>query len=178
MTNWVPLKGFESTHEISSDGEVKSLSRVIYNSGIGSYYENPEKVLKPTLNHAKGYLKVGIRVNGKNHQRYIHRLLYETFVGDIPEGYEINHIDEDNLNNDLSNLECVTPIQNKHHGTRITRCAKGHEKPVIIEFEDGSTEYFDSATKLSKKYPKYLFSNVCQAVKNGKPYKGARFFRG
>lgn len=178
MTNWAPLKGFEETHAINLKGEVKSLSRVIYNPGTGAYYKKPERILKASLNHPSGYLKVPIRVNGKTSQKYIHRLLYETFVGDIPEGYEINHIDEDNLNNNLSNLECVTPIQNKHHGTRIARCAKGHEKPVVIEFEDGSLEYFDSATKLSKKYPKYLFSNVCQAVKNGKPYKGARFFRG
>lgn len=177
MNEWAPLKGFEETHAISLNGEVKSLSRVIYNAGSGAYYEKPERILKASLNHASGYLKVPLRVNGKTFQRYIHRLLYETFVGDIPEGYEINHIDEDNLNNDLSNLECVTPIQNKHHGTRIARCAKGHEKPVIIEFEDGSTEYFDSATKLSKKYPKYLRGNVSTALTTGKPYKGVRFFR-
>lgn len=178
MLEWVPLKGFDETHAINKKGEVKSLKRVIYNAGSGAYYEKPEKVLTPSLNHPKGYLKYQLHSNGKTYQRYVHRLLYETFIGDIPEGYEINHIDENNLNNDLSNLECVTPLQNKHHGTRISRCAKGHERPVLMEFEDGSVERFDSAARLSKKYPKYLRNGVGSAVASGKPYKGVRFFRG
>jgi len=46
---------------------------------------------------------------------YLHRLVWETFMGDIPEGLQINHKDGDKSNNNLSNLELVTPQQNLRH---------------------------------------------------------------
>lgn len=41
--------------------------------------------------------------------------MYLTFVGDIEPGMQINHIDGNTQNNSLSNLELVTPSQNRQH---------------------------------------------------------------
>ena len=49
----------------------------------------------------------------------IHSLIWETFVGDIPKGLQINHIDGNKSNNRLSNLELVTPAENIHHAYKI-----------------------------------------------------------
>ena len=38
----------------------------------------------------------------------LHRVIWESVNGPIPEGHEIHHKDEDFLNNDISNLECLT----------------------------------------------------------------------
>lgn len=46
---------------------------------------------------------------------YVHRLVYETFYGLIPEGFQINHINGNKLDNRLRNLEVVTPSQNLRH---------------------------------------------------------------
>lgn len=54
--------------------------------------------------------------NGKKHftvqtsigKVYLHRVIWETFKGEIPKGYVIDHIDNKPENNDLSNLQCIT----------------------------------------------------------------------
>lgn len=51
---------------------------------------------------------------------YEHILLWETYKGDIPKGYVIHHIDHNGLNNDLSNLICVSRDEHKRlHGKGI-----------------------------------------------------------
>lgn len=49
-------------------------------------------------------------LNGKHFS--VHRLVWEAFNGEIPDGYEINHIDGDPTNNAISNLEIVTHTEN------------------------------------------------------------------
>lgn len=64
---------------------------------------------------------------GRKHL-YIHRLVYMTFVGDIPPNKEINHIDHNKDNNSLGNLELLTHSENqiksaKFYGKRLApRC--------------------------------------------------------
>lgn len=41
--------------------------------------------------------------------RYLHRHVWEKHHGPIPEGYHVHHRDGDALNNDIGNLEIVTP---------------------------------------------------------------------
>ncbi|MBQ1572768.1 MAG: HNH endonuclease [Clostridiales bacterium] len=72
-----------------------------------------------------------------------HRLVYETFVEKIPDGLQINHIDENKQNNRLDNLEVVTRSENVRYGTaqerRKSSYCKNHEfgeqcrKPCINE---------------------------------------------
>lgn len=43
---------------------------------------------------------------------YVHRIVWETFNGEIPVGMEIDHIDTNRSNNALSNLRLATHRQN------------------------------------------------------------------
>jgi len=49
---------------------------------------------------------------GKLH--YVHRLVWENFRGEIPEGKEMDHIDGDTSNNSLDNLQLITRRRNVH----------------------------------------------------------------
>lgn len=44
----------------------------------------------------------------------LHRYKYEKEIGKIPDGFDIHHIDNNKLNNDIKNLECLP----KHEHTK------------------------------------------------------------
>ena len=57
-----------------------------------------------------------IRINGRH--QLIHRLVYETFVGPIPDGMTINHINTIRDDNRLDNLELVSRQENNNKQRR------------------------------------------------------------
>lgn len=66
-----------------------------------------------TFMNVRGAKYRTVRIKGK---RYLtHRLIWILFNGNIPDKYEIDHIDGDTLNNDLNNLRCVTPSINRRN---------------------------------------------------------------
>lgn len=52
---------------------------------------------------------------GNKHLVSVHRLVYETFKGEIPEGYQIDHINTIRNDNRLDNLRIVTPKENMNN---------------------------------------------------------------
>lgn len=64
------------------------------------------KILKPSPRN--GYMRV--HLNGKNYS--VHKLVYETYIGEIPKGMVIDHIDGNRANNNLSNLQLTTQSKN------------------------------------------------------------------
>ena len=104
-----PIKDFEDYY-VTKDGKV-------YSTKISKRY-NPEgniRLVKPRI-HPSGYLYYGLFVGeGEDRQRLWrrgHRLVYETFGGKIGEGREIDHIDGNRHNNNISNLRAVTRSEN------------------------------------------------------------------
>lgn len=85
--------------------------------------------IKFTDNHI-GYLSVGLANNEGQRNFYVHRLVYMTFVGTIPDSLQINHINHDKSDNRLENLEVVTASENQeksvlfHGGKLLPRCKK------------------------------------------------------
>lgn len=59
----------------------------------------------------KGYLHV--QINGKMY--LVHRLVAETFIGPIPNGYEIDHLNRLPQDNRCENLRIVTRSQNNRN---------------------------------------------------------------
>lgn len=53
-----------------------------------------------------GYYRITSSKEG-NHNKLLHRLIYESFYGDIPEGYDIHHKNENKLDNCILNLVLV-----------------------------------------------------------------------
>lgn len=75
-----------------------------------------------TFLHPCGYIKLSVWSGDKIINGFLHRLLARTFIGrpnrHLDKDYsllEVNHIDCNKTNNDLSNLEWVTPKENIHH---------------------------------------------------------------
>lgn len=62
---------------------------------------------------------------GVKKRRYCHRVIWELFNGDIPEGYVIDHIDGRSENNILSNLRVVKSKVNHRNSSKNTRNKTG-----------------------------------------------------
>lgn len=77
------------------------------------------KKLKGSVNSG-GYLQLYTYNDAKPKAYLVHRLVWNAFVGEIPAGFELDHIDRDRTNNSLSNLRLVTRQQN-----RFNSAAKG-----------------------------------------------------
>ena len=65
------------------------------------------------------YLAVNIKNSTK--KVLVHRLIWEAFNGEIDASKEIDHIDSNSLNNKLSNLRCVTSLENMHNMNSVKR---------------------------------------------------------
>jgi len=60
-------------------------------------------------------VKLSTDINdGRKNYKMEHRLVFESYYGVIPEGYDVHHIDGDTYNNDIDNLECLS---HKDHAT-------------------------------------------------------------
>lgn len=87
-------------YEVNQFGEVRHKQR--------------QHILKPRSNNG-GYLYVNFKVNGKNTNFAVHRIVANAFIPN-PNGYtEVNHKDYDKTNNCVENLEWVSSSQNKSH---------------------------------------------------------------
>ena len=106
---WKDIKDYEHKYQVSNLGNVRSLSRIDSRG-----YNKTGKMLKGR-NDGRGYLKVALYTDGKPKNLRIHRLVVMAFLGDIKEGYEVNHIDLNKQNNKLNNLELLTPTENMKH---------------------------------------------------------------
>lgn len=56
-------------------------------------------------------------LNGKKH--YAHRIIWKMHYGEIPEGKQIDHIDQNGLNNRIQNLRLVCQSQNNKNKPRL-----------------------------------------------------------
>lgn len=86
-----------------------------YISRDGSIYsERQRKLMQKRYRGKFMYLHINLSIDGKIIETQVHRLVYETWGGQIPEGYVIDHKDGRKFNNDISNLEPVTRAENTH----------------------------------------------------------------
>ena len=125
---WRPVVGQEGAYEVSSEGRVRSLPRIV-KTKRGALRPYPGRMLKPVL-QPNGYYTVGI----KRKLRTVHSLVAESFIGPRPEGLEVCHNNGRPLDNRAENLRYGTTSENQIdavlHGAnnqvRKTHCPQGH----------------------------------------------------
>ena len=66
-------------------------------------------------NNGKGYLRVDLNKNGKQKHCLVHRLVAEHYIPNPHNKKEVDHMDRNKLNNDISNLRWVTRSENQEN---------------------------------------------------------------
>ena len=120
---WKDIQGYEGHYAISTCGHVKSLDRTIHRrmdtnihnyGGSSSYVKGCE--IRSYISR-RGYESVVLCKDGVQKHYRVHRLVAIAFIPN-PFGYkEVNHIDENKLNNNVENLEWCTRRYNMNYGS-------------------------------------------------------------
>lgn len=129
MEEWKDIKGYEGIYQVSNLGRVRTYRA---KDGWVGYRLSEEPKLMSAVSHGDGYVYVTLVGDEGKHNRFIHRLVAEAFIGDIPAGYVINHIDHNKSNNAVTNLEIVTQKQNVNHSKERMKHPKNMGKDKYI----------------------------------------------
>lgn len=169
METWKDITGYEGLYQVSNYGRVRSLDRTVVNKH-GKIQSFKGKILSQG-NNGKNYMHVNLWEDGKSKQYYVHRLVAETFIGYIPEGYAVNHLDFDTTNNELSNLEIVTYSENNNYSSEAGRYANRGGTKVEILYNDASRVIYNSIIEAAKETGIYrdTFMKILSGKSSGKP---------
>ena len=115
---WKPILNYEGLYEVSNWGRVRSLDR--WCSHRRGKQLKKGRILKLCTNKG-GYLYVYLWKNGKGKYFLVHRLVAEAFIPNPDNLPQVNHKDENKLNNNAENLEWCSAKYNSNFGTRNER---------------------------------------------------------
>jgi len=118
----------------------------------------------------------------------IHRLVYQTFVGPIPKGMEINHKDLNKANNHYSNLEVLTHRDNiiharikkewesgrklgyKHNEATKAKMSRAKQKPVRL-MEDYTQAIDFQSIEEAAQYLNTYRKKITRAIATGSTFR-------
>ena len=121
IEEWKDIPGYKGYYQVSNLGQVRSLDREIPHKKYGTQ-KRKGKILSNRKSN-NGYYHVML-IN-KNHR--VNKLVYETFVGKVKEGNVVDHINNnERQNNSLQNLQEITHRENlsKDKKTNLTGAYK------------------------------------------------------
>lgn len=101
---WKEIPGYEGRYAVSNMGRVKRL----YKPTAGH-----TELVPIAPNKRNGYVYVMLYKEGKAKNIRVHRLVMLAFIG--PSDLTVNHKDFNKANNQLSNLEYLTSLENTRH---------------------------------------------------------------
>ena len=107
------LRKYELSKQILEENHYGVIGLDVYS------YKRGERKLKPQIigpNHKYGknceYVFYKLSLNGKLRYVGLHNIIYAWYKGEVPLGYEVDHLDGDTFNNSPENLELVTRAEN------------------------------------------------------------------
>lgn len=165
------IEGYEGMYEISTYGNV-----------ISNHF-GKRKVLKQAM-MTSGYKMIILKKDGKQKSLSVHRLVATHFLPNDDCLEQVNHIDGNKLNNNLSNLEWCTRSQNIKHmydnGLKTYmplhykgKFGKDHNRSKSVICVETGTEY-GSMSEAAREL-KINHSSVSWSIKHKKPIFGMHF---
>lgn len=149
---WKDVSGFEGLYQVSDLGNVRSLKKN-FEGKILNYYRSRD-----------GYYYYSLRKNNRSYAIAMHRLIAKAFIPNPNSLPQVNHKDENKINNIIENLEWCDRKYNINYGTGHARST---EKIIAMRakkvrcIETGRIfESINAAARYVGDYPATL-SHVC-----------------
>ena len=121
---WRDIEGYKGLYQISNKGHVKSLKW------------GKERILRPMIN-TSGYYCIILCNDSVKKAFQLHRLVAQAFIPNLYNKPQVNHLDENKLNNCVDNLEWATAKENINFGTRNERSGYSRSKPIFQYSKSG-----------------------------------------
>jgi len=133
-------------------------------SNIGRIRRQYNKKIRVQTIHHGFYYKINLPVSNKTNIEkltniYTHRAIIESFIGERPNGCEIDHIDRDKLNNNLDNLRYCNKNVNQanrknksKYGTGVTKNCSRYCSEIKVNGNRIYLGRFDTPQEASKAY--------------------------
>ena len=116
MEEWKNVIGYEGLYEVSNKGNVRNVRR--------------NTLLKLSKTN-DGYIQVHLYKNGIRTGFKVHRLVAEGFLPNPNNLPEVNHKDENPINNSVNNLEWCDHKYNVNYGHRTENAINTRVKMVM-----------------------------------------------
>lgn len=120
---WRDIPGYKGLYQVSNIGRVRN--------------KHKNLILIPGKS-SRGYLLVCLCKNGIQKTFKVHRLVATAFIPNPDNLPQVNHKDENKLNNNLENLEWCDAKYNSNYGTRNERGARkrfnGKQSKPILQY--------------------------------------------
>lgn len=112
-----PMNGYQNLYQIYSNGMI---------------WSKRENHALSVCHTKQGYDLVCLQdQNVKLKTGYIYRLVYQNFVGPIPENYQIHHINGNHRDNSIENLQLVTKSVHRKYHYSLNKGVKIKERKYI-----------------------------------------------
>jgi hypothetical protein len=120
---WKNIPEYEGLYQISNFGRIKSLERTRLSKIQNKPTKIRERVLKPTIrSNSYKYYVCRLSKEGKTKMVIIHRLVAQLFIKNINNKSQVDHIDNNKLNNNVNNLQWLTPKENTNKAWEDNLC--------------------------------------------------------
>lgn len=161
---WKDIKNYEGLYQVSNLGRVRSLDRVIHNSGLigkDKTFIKKGRILSPRTSKSRGlvtgYYRVYLTDGRKGYNKCIHKLVAETFIPNPENKPQVDHIDKDVTNNAVTNLRWCTQLENN----RFKRRTNMGLFSDLIEIVDNTTSIATTPIKTITKSIKEIVDEAC-----------------
>ena len=135
MWKKVIFEGQETDYSVSTEGAVRK--------------DTTNYILSQSMQ--QDYKFVTLLINGKQKRMRVHRLVAETFLENPENKPYVNHINGNRGDNNVENLEWVTPSENSQHAVQSGLWGSGRARPVIQYNLDGEQmAIFPSASEAAR----------------------------
>ncbi len=162
---WKDIPNYVGEYQVSNLGRVKSFR------ASSKYGSQKEYILNPTTKD-NGYCNVTLYGKYGRHKYLVHRLVAEAFIQN-PNNYpQVNHKDENPLNNSVSNLEWCTAEYNNAYGTARIRIIDSQSRPVEQLLIDGRTIAIYRSVSIACEIMGVSKSSLGYAIRKGTNCKG------